>query len=92
LNDHPDVKKFTAKGMGGDSNGYVHGFRFGLIDPDKAPKPGENFVRWEAAAREIYFMERLEVYGLLGMDVISEWRELKLTTSSSGRGLIHITV
>lgn len=91
-NEHPEVKKFVAKAIGGDSNGYIHGFRFGLIDPGKAPKPGKNWCVWEASASEICFMERFESCGLLGMDVISEWQEFKLTPRASGGGLIHITV
>lgn len=69
------------KGIGFDWTGHFHGFRFGLVDHLLKPPV------WESTVSEIPFVENLDAnYGLLGMDVIRQWKELSIMPSPSGDG------
>jgi hypothetical protein len=76
------------QGVGGDWTGYYHAFSFGLLNVLWQPPV------WESIQRELCFLDHLDTtYSLLGMDVVSQWQELKIIPNSRGDGgCIHITV
>jgi hypothetical protein len=88
-NSAPDVEIYETAGLGGSCKGYIHGFKFGLINPDLPPCPTKNAPIWEASRNEICFMEALNV-GLIGMDVVSEWKKLEIIPNARGGGIIRI--
>ena len=83
-NSHPDVKLFEMRGMGFTWDGHYHSFRFGLLSGlsglSKAPV-------WESSINEMPFVNNLDAnYGLLGMDVIHQWKHFKIIPRSNGDG------
>jgi hypothetical protein len=70
-------------GIGGDCTGFLHSFRFGLVDPKKPWTP----PLWESSSTELVFVKNLsDKYGLLGMDVISQWKQFTIRARSGSRG------
>ena len=63
-------------GIGGKSEAYVHSVRVGLLDPVKST--AQKLVRpWTSGLDKALFIEKLSTpTGLLGRDVIREWRRL----------------
>jgi hypothetical protein len=82
------VKQVELEGIGGKCKGFIHSFRLGLIDPMRPPHPIKNPPIWEATISEMIFVSDLKV-GLVGMDVISEWKEFRIVPKKDG-GDIHI--
>ena len=92
-NSHPDVEmlKDEVHGIGGSSHAYVHSLRIGLIHPSKS-SPQKTVLAWRSKIRKIQFVEKMNcLHGLIGMDIISEWKELCLEPVKKGV-LIRITV
>jgi hypothetical protein len=79
----PDAKPFVMPGLGCDWTGNSHPFRFGLLDQKKLWLP----PIWESSKSELVFVDNLEgEYGLLGMDVISQWKDFAIRPRESGSG------
>ena len=92
-NKHPgvEVRKDAVRGIGGFSDAFIHSVRVSLIHPSKstAKKP---VLAWTAKAESAPFVEKLESpHGLVGMDLMREWREIRFEPNKHGV-LIRITV
>jgi len=92
-NDHPDVHvcKNAVRGIGGYSDTFIHSVRVGLLHPSKstAKKP---VIAWSSALARAPFVDKLDcAHGLIGMDIIREWRGLHFEPVKAGL-LIRITV
>jgi hypothetical protein len=83
-NNHPDVEPFSMAGLGGTVTGYWHSFRFGLFCGFTNPPV------WESAHQKLCFANEFSNYGLLGMDVIKQWKEFRLIPTQHG-GRISLT-
>jgi hypothetical protein len=82
------VGRFKMPGIGVTWTGYYLPFRFALVESLNTP-----VAAWESSSSEICFLNELEpAYGLLGMDAISQWTELKLTPKNGNGGTIEITI
>ena len=91
-NIHPNVKKDIVKGVGGDSACYIHSVRISLIDPNKSSS-ALHVVAWKSKIKKAHFVEKLDCdMGLLGMDIINQWRSLKLVRSAKGTPVITIHI
>jgi hypothetical protein len=92
-NKHPDVQllKDSCQGIGGSSDAFVHSVRISLVDPVKSTKKAM-VLAWSHTADKAPFVEKLDCpMGLLGMDIIKEWKELNFAPSEKGLW-IRITV
>jgi hypothetical protein len=77
-NQHPKVIKEVCCGIGGKSITYVHSVQLSLLDPDKSTR-AVRALAWTGTQKTAAFVEKLDVgFGLIGMDVISEWESVKL--------------
>jgi hypothetical protein len=77
-NDHPHVEVIPAsvQGIGGFSDSYLHSVQVSLLDPVKSTtrKP---VIAWSSKIKKSPFVDKLECpHGLLGMDIMKEWREI----------------
>lgn len=70
------VTKKQIHGVGGRSQAFIHSVRLVLIHPRKST--GEHFVpAWSSALNKAAFVSQLNMtMGLLGRDVIQEWKEV----------------
>lgn len=74
-------------GVGGDCSGLVFPFRFGLLHSRKFTDP----PLWEASDCEVVFLNNLDRrFGLIGMDVIRQWRAMTFEPRATGGGVIEI--
>lgn len=78
-NTAPDVKKKDIHGVGGASTAYIHSIRIVLVDPIKSTK--QAFVpAWSSSLSRAMFVSALDMsMGLLGRDVMKEWKAVSLT-------------
>lgn len=91
-NEHKDVKKDDASGVGGKCKCYIHSVGIGLIHPDKPAKPNP-VIAWKSKMKEAWFAEALDCEcGLIGMDVIKEWSHVTITAFPNGGGEIKISI
>ena len=74
----PAVSKKVIHGVGGKSTAYIHSVRMVLIDPVKSTKSA--FVpAWSSTLNHATFVSSLNMsMGLLGRDVMAEWRGLSI--------------
>ena len=88
---HPNVQQDVVKGVGGDSACYIHSLRISLIDPNKSSSI-RHVIAWRSRLKKAYFVKKLDCdMGLLGMDIINQWRSFKLVSSPKGPIItIHI--
>lgn len=79
----PAVSKKVIHGVGGKSTAYIHSVRMVLIDPVKSSKSA--FVpAWSSALNKATFVTSLNMsMGLLGRDVMAEWKELSFVPTPS---------
>jgi Aspartyl protease len=84
-NHHPEVKSHTMHGLGGSCKCYIHRVRLGLIDP--AESTAANLViAWKSKLEHASFADKLDCgFGLLGMDIMSEWSSVAFFGKSTGR-------
>jgi len=83
----PGCKKFKMDGIGMEWTGCYQQLRFCLVSPNDFTT-----LLWESEIYEIVSLNELETnYGLLGTDVIRQWKEVRIQPKTNG-GLIHITV
>ena len=75
----PKVVTKNVHGVGGQSQAYLHSVRLVLIDPKKSTP--HNFVpAWTSSLDKASFVSQLNMsMGLLGRDVIGEWKQFSLT-------------
>lgn len=92
-NDHPHVKvcKDAVRGIGGYSDAYIHSVRVSLIHPSKSTAKNP-VLAWTSAAEKAPFIEKLDsAHGLIGMDVMKEWKEIRFEPNKHGV-MIRITI
>jgi len=85
-NDHPEVEvlKDSVRGIGGFSDSYLHSIRVSLLDPVKSSRRNP-VIAWSSKLNKAPFVEKLECpHGILGMDVIRDWRGLSLEPHKKG--------
>ena len=88
-NHENEDQSHQTQGIGCTVKRYLHRLRIGLIDPTSR---GSRDVVWVSRLEQISFIKELEgVFGILGMDIISEWKELTLLPEGDG-GKVRITV
>ena len=96
-NAHPDVAvlKDEVWGIGGSSDVYLHSLRIGLIHPSKSSRQ-KTVLAWKSGLDKVHFIEKMDCpHGLIGMDIISQWKELSLQPQGKPGAagvLIKITV
>lgn len=96
-NDHPEVVvlKDEVHGIGGCSDAYLHSVQVSLIHPTKSSH-GKTVLAWSSSLKSVKFIKKMECkHGLIGMDIIQQWKELKLEPFNrrSGSGVwIRIAV
>lgn len=93
-NSHPEVKvlKDEVRGIGGSSDAYIHSVRIGLIHPSKSNKK-ETVLAWKSDVDEVQFVEKMECdHGLIGMDIIKQWKEISFQPVKKTGVLIRITI
>ena len=75
-NTHHGVKKTTVRGVGGDSDAFVHTLRLELIDPEG--KIWSKLVPpWRSKVIPVHFVEKMQTQaGILGRDVLSLWQHV----------------
>jgi hypothetical protein len=75
------VSKKNIHGVGGSSMAYIHSVRLVLVDPVKSSKTA--FVSaWSSALNKATFVSSLNMsMGLLGRDVMTEWKEIAFTAT-----------
>jgi len=75
----PKVVTKKIHGVGGQSQAYIHSVRLVLVDPKKSTP--HNFVpAWTSSLDKASFVTQLNMsMGLLGRDVIGEWKQFTLT-------------
>jgi hypothetical protein len=92
-NEHPDVEIQTdaVQGIGGCSDAYIHSVRIGLIHPSKSSRE-KTVLAWSSKIDKVQFVQKMECkHGLLGMDVMNQWKEIRFQPIKSGL-LIRITI
>jgi hypothetical protein len=88
---HREVKVHNMHGLGGVSKCYIHRVRLGLIHPAKSTA-AQRVIAWKSKLDHASFADKLDCgFGLLGMDIIGEWRSVTVAGNSSG-GQIKIVV
>lgn len=93
-NNHPKVQilKDAVHGIGGCSDAYIHSVRIGLIHPTKSSKKG-TVLAWSSAIEKVQFVQKLNCsHGLIGMDIMREWKEIRFEPYKKTGLLIKITV
>lgn len=91
-NANPAVKKGECRGIGGKSAKYLHSVQVSLIHPTKSAK-GAPVIAWTASQGKASFIDKFDAhFGLLGMDIIRQWRQLAIQTKPYGRLIIKITI
>ena len=90
-NHHKDVKAHEMHGLGGSCKCYSHSVRLGLIDPVKSTA-ANLVIAWKSKLERASFAEKLDCgFGLLGMDIMSEWSSVTFSGKSGG-GRIKILI
>jgi len=90
-NGHQDVKCHDMYGLGGVSKCYLHKLKVGLIDPVNST-PQNRIVIWKSKVDQIAFAEKFDAgYGLLGRDLMREWKSVKFSKNGIG-GVITIII
>lgn len=83
-NHHRDVPKDVCHGIGGTSTSYIHSVQISLIDPKKSTK-SKPVIAWTAKSERTAFIENLGCgFGLIGMDLISQWRSVTFEPNKFG--------
>ena len=81
---HPDVATDECIGIGGKSKSYVHRLKINLRDPAKSTSR-KSVVVWTSEKDTVAFVENLDCgFGLIGMDVIRQWKQLVFTMDKRG--------
>lgn len=90
-NHHKDVKTHNMHGLGGSCKCYIHRVRLGLIDPVKSTA-ANLAIAWKSKLDHASFADKLDCgFGLLGMDIMSEWSSMTFSGKSSG-GQVKILI
>jgi hypothetical protein len=85
-NTHPHVQvlKDAVQGIGGLSDSYIHSVRISLLDPIKSSRKNP-VIAWSSKLEKAPFVEKLDCpHGLLGMDVMHEWRAVSFEPHKKG--------
>ena len=84
-NKHPRVKKAWCKGVGGRSRSYLHSVQVSLIHPTRA----SHQIVWRSSLPRADFVENLDCrFGLIGMDIIKQWKSVTMENSRHGLRII----
>lgn len=79
------VSSKQIHGVGGQSQAYMHSVRIALVHPRKSA-PGHFVSAWSSSLAKAAFVSKLNLsMGLLGRDVMSEWRSVTLEPSVKTR-------
>jgi hypothetical protein len=79
------VKKSWCSGVGGRSRSYLHSVQVSLLHPGHA----KNTIAWTSTVPKAAFVENLHcTFGLLGMDIIKEWKSLLLQYTKRGPRIV----
>lgn len=92
-NGHPHVERIknSYQGIGGLSDAFLHSVRISLIDPVKSSTKRQ-VLAWSSGADKLPFVEKLDCsMGLLGMDIMRNWKSLSFRPIKSGL-LINIEI
>ena len=96
-NDHQNVEILpdAVHGIGGSSDAYLHSVQISLIHPSKSTRE-KTVIAWTSPLKKVQFIKKMECkHGLIGMDIIQQWKELRLepVNRRSGNGVsIRITI
>ena len=87
-NHDPRVARKRCRGVGGSSLAYIHSVRLSLLDPDKSTR-SNHVIAWTAKTGSASFLEKLDLgCGLLGMDIIRQWKSVCIENTAKGLRLI----
>jgi hypothetical protein len=79
------VKKSWCSGVGGRSRSYIHSVEISLLHPGKSTHQ----IAWRSNVPRAAFIENLNcTFGLIGMDVIKEWKSLFLKNTTGGLQIV----
>jgi hypothetical protein len=79
------VKKGWCSGVGGKSRSYLHSVQVSLLHPGKA----KHIIAWTSSVPKAEFIENLKcTFGLIGMDVIKEWKSVLFKNTSRGLRIV----
>ena len=71
--------------MGGGSVTYLHSVQLSLLDPRKK----ERVTVWTSSIPRTPFIEKLTCkFGLIGMDIIKQWKSVRLENARKGLQII----
>jgi len=77
-NDDKRVRRVTAKGIGGESEGFEHTMALELIDPE-GKILSKLISPWKSAKVPVWFLANMDMeIGIIGRDIIAFWKELAL--------------
>lgn len=85
-NSHPKVQvcKNAVRGIGGFSDTYIHSLRISLLHPVKSTQK-KPVIAWSSRLAKVPFVDKLECpHGLIGMDIIREWKDLRFEPNKHG--------
>ena len=93
-NRHPKVAKGQSCGLGGKSKCFIHSVRIGLLDEtEPVGDNGKPSFKWRAKCTKAEFITKFNAdYGIIGRDVMSEWRKLTIKNLNADHPLIEIVV
>lgn len=92
-NSHPKVQvcKNAVQGIGGFSDTYIHSVRISLLHPIKSTEK-KPVIAWSSQLAKAPFVDKLNCpHGLLGMDIIREWKAISFEPNRHGI-VIRITI
>ena len=81
-------------GLGGKSKCYKHTLHVALLD-DKTPFLPDNKMNvvWRPTCKSVDFVTKFQArYGIIGRDVMREWKSVKISKMDSEHPLIEIEV
>ena len=91
-NNHQSVKCQEVQGSGGAISAYVHVVHLGLIDTGTTVEAANPRAVWRSVRRRFLFFKDFDCgFGIIGLDTISQWKELRISAKERG-GEVVITI
>ncbi|MDE3099121.1 MAG: hypothetical protein KGJ88_06575 [Verrucomicrobiota bacterium] len=90
---HPDVVRLKNEvhGIGGTSDAFIHSVCVGLIHPSKSTRQ-KTVLAWQSPIEKTQFVEKMDCkHGLIGMDIMRQWKQVKFERYKKSGILISIT-
>jgi len=91
-NDHPDVVKGIGCTLGGDCHFYTHTVKIGLLDESEpVAEDGKAIIRWLSKSDSADFIAEFKSeYGIIGRDIMREWKSVEFSDMDKPRPKIQI--